>query len=563
MTNKKLSGGFTILELLITLSVLSFIALLSIQAERKKLAEDEARFIGQQLSIYNNAVRNHISVNLDNETYLDNIKTTRVGVNWLKNSAQCSGGELSDGYFLPCEFPEFIGKSELTYTTTIYANIGDGKLRAKTVIDVKSADGTSTEIDSTKLGLAMLTANGGRQNDLVNLDSEDTTIQFDSDGNPTTNILVNGSDNKFLYCPFKVSPAFLNPECSTDGGSIEDGLLVMIAETAGDGDSLLRVDGSNTMNSSLRMEATEAARREIVGTSAVYNVTGEILKLGNSGVYYEGGWLPVIGDGLVIDTDLNIVGNSVVKGDIENSGSIYTEGNLLSDNGLLSGRDIIVEEDSEVSGNQYILGDANYNDNVAVFGTIDSTILNASTFLDANDISATNSVSSDVIVNGPIVRASAAMYSDGDMVISNDAIISGDSFVGQDRAVTGSIIGEGDIIADKGTSYLGNVFASAIFDPDGDYLIDPNGISRTYITRSEKIISSTSGTKLGLNANKILFARESIECESAVEDCATSVGGYVDMENVKIKSPGTGEWVSFIETLNGLENYVREQNGSN
>ena len=280
-------------------------------------------------------------------------------------------------------------------------------------------------------------------------------------------------------------------------------------------------------------------------------------------MYYEGGWLPVIGDGLVIDTDLNIVGNSVVKGDIENSGSIYTEGNLLSDNGLLSGRDIIVEEDSEVSGNQYILGDANYNDNVAVFGTIDSTILNASTFLDANDISATNSVSSDVIVNGPIVRASAAMYSDGDMVISNDAIISGDSFVGQDRAVTGSIIGEGDIIADKGTSYLGNVFASAIFDPDGDYLIDPNGISRTYITRSEKIISSTSGTKLGLNANKILFARESIECESAVEDCATSVGGYVDMENVKIKSPGTGEWVSFIETLNGLENYVREQNGSN
>jgi len=558
MKTRKNNSGFTIIELLIIISVIGFITLLNLQNDQKNREEADARSIGRQLAIYNNAVRSHISINLDNQDYIDNVETTFTGVDWLKNEDQCADGE-SPSYFLPCNFSEFVGSSNLTYRTTISANIGVDKLRAKTVIDVKTPDGTSTQIGSTQLGLALLTASGGQNSELLNLSLDDTSMQIDADGNATTNVLLTNTDGSLLYCPFGLDPAFLSPECSIDGGIIEDGLIVLISETSGERDSILRVDGSNTMENTLRMEATESAQREIVGSSVLFNLTGEILKLGNSGIYYDDGWLPVVGDGLVIDTDINIVGNSIIKGDLDNSGDIFANTNVIAEESILVGREIISEGSTEVVGNQYILGDANYNNDVAVFGTLDSAMINSRTFAEANEVSATNNISSENIINAPIIRAASGLFSDGDSVASGDTIVGGDSYVAGTRAITGSIIGEGDIVADNGTAYLGNVFASALFDPDGDFLIDPSGISRTNITRAESIVSSTSGSKLGLNGNRIRFGREDITCTTLSQECATQVGGYVDMEEVKIKSPGDGNWIGFVEYLNGLENYVESQ----
>ncbi len=549
--------GFTIIELLIVISVIGFITILNIQAEKKSREDDNARYIGRQLSIYNNAVRSHISVNLDNQDYIDNVETTLTGVDWLKSADQCGGS--ANGYFLPCEFPEFIGDSNLTYTTTIFANIGDGKLRAKTVIDVKTADGSTTHIGSTQLGLALLNATGGERNSIINLDSDDTTMQIDGDGNASTNVLLTNTDGELLYCPFGLDVAFLNPECSIDGVVVEDGLIVMISETAGERDNLLRVDGSNTMKNKLRMDAAESAQREIVGSSTIYNLTGEVLKLGNSGIYFDDGWIPVIGDGLAIDTDFNVVGNTKIKGDLDNAGDVFANTSLMSERAILAGREVIIERDAEVVGDQFVLGDANYNDNVVVFGTVDAIMANSNTFVEANEVSALNNISSDTIINAPVIRSSSGMFSDGGIVASGDKLVTGDSYVRGNRAITGDVVTSGDVIADNGTAYLGNVFASALFDPDGDFLIDPSGISRTNITRAESIVSSTSGSKLGLNGNRILFAREDISCTSASQECATKVGGYVDMEDVMIKSPGDGSWIGFVDYLNGLETYIEDQ----
>lgn len=553
--SNKNEQGFTIIELLIALSIIGFVAILSLQHNKQVREEDQARSIGHQLSIYNNAVRNHISVNLDNDEYINNVETVLTGVNWLKNEDQCEGGQ-SSGYFLPCEFPEFVGSSNLTYSTTIYADLGEGKLRAKTVIDVKSPDGNTTVIGSTQLGLAMMTASGGRNGSLLNLNLEDTTLQLDGDNNPSTNILLTNTDAGYLYCPFGVNNSLLSSECSIDGNTIEDGLIVMMSETSGANDSLIRVDGSNTMNNRLRMESEDAERRQIIGSSSIYNLTGEILKLGNSGIYFDDGWVPIIGDGLVIDTDMKVVGSSFIKGDLENAGDILVSTNIITERSLLAGRDIISQSDLEVLGKQYILGQANYNSDLAVFGTVDAVMMNVRTFAEANEISAINSINSDTIINSPIVRASSAMFSERGMVVSGDSLTSGNSYVSGNRATAGSIVANNDVIADRGTAYLGNIFASAIFDPSGDYLIDPSGISRTNIVRAENIVSSTSGSRLDLNGNRMLFAREDINCNTISEDCATKVSGYVDMEKIMIKSPGDGSWISFIQYLNGLETYL-------
>jgi type II secretory pathway pseudopilin PulG len=550
-------SGFTIIEIIIILGILGFIAMLNMQQTKIDKESDDARFIGQQMTIYNNAVRSHLSANLSNQDYIDDVTTTHNGVNWLKNTDQC-GGE-SEMYILPCEFPETIGKTNLTYTTTISANLGSGKLRAVTTVDVKTPDGSSTVISSTQLGLAMLTANGGRNIDALALQESDTTMQTDALGNVSTNIILTNTDAQFFYCPFGLNVALLSPECTKDGVILEDGLLVMISSSFGANDSLLRTDGSNTMENSLRLEAVDALERKIVGTSAIYNITGEILKIGNSGVYFDDGWIPIIGDGLVIDTDTLISGNTFIKGNFDISGDILANSNFATEGSILVKGEIITESDSGISGNLFVLGDANYNNDVTVFGTLDAAAISSQTFIESNEISALNNIHSNTIVNAPIVRAYSALFSDGGAITSGDSITAGDSYVGGVRAVSGTIATASDLIAEDGTSYLGNVFASAIFDPDGDFLIDPSDISRTNITRAEKIAPSTSGGNLAINSNRVLLAREDMSCIAATEDCATKVSGYVDMEKVKIKSPGTGNWIGFVDYLNGLETYVGDQ----
>lgn len=550
-------SGFTLLELMIVLSVIAFIGVLNLQSKKSEIETDEARFIAQQLAVYNNAVRNHISSNLDNQNYVDNVTTTLVGVNWLKSASQCGGS--SDGYYLPCEFPNNIGKTNLTYTTIISADLGEGKLRARTVIDIKNASGTETLIGSTQAGLAVLTANGGRSGDAIVLTLQETEDQVDANGNGTTNILLSGTDAEYLYCPFGLNISLLSNECTTDGATKENGLIVMIVETAGERDSLIRTDGSNTMKNSLSFSSNDALQRKIVGSNAIYNLTGEILKIGNSGVYFDNGWLPVIGDGLVIDTDMVISGNSRILGDVDVAGDIVANTNIILERSLLSKGNIIAEGSSEVVGDQYILGNANYNSDMMAFGTVDATMIKSATFLEGNEISASNNISSNVIVNAPTLRASAGLFSDGEAVVSGDIVSAQNSYVSGARTVGGSVLTGEDLIANTGTSYLNGMFTSVIFDTDGDYLVDLSGITRTNITRAEKIVTSNTGENLNLSSNRVLLAREDVNCNAASEACATSVSGYIDMEKVRIKSPGNGTWIGLIDYLNGLETYVDSQ----
>jgi type II secretory pathway pseudopilin PulG len=550
------NSGFTIIEVIILLGVLGFVAMLNMQQSKIDKDADDARFIGQQMVIYNNAVRSHLSANLNNQDYIDNVTTVKSGVDWLKNVDQCEGE--SDLYILPCEFPSTIGKTNLTYTTTITANAENGRLRAVTTVDVKTADGSSTVISSTQLGLAMLTANGGSYSDSLALQESDTTMQVDDDGNVSTNVILTSTDAEFFYCPFGLDIALLSSECTTDGVVLEDGLLVMVASSLNSNDSLLRTDGSNTMENTLMLDAEDALEREIIGANAIYNLTGEILKVGNSGVYFDDEWIPIIGDGLVIDTDTLISGNTTIKGDMDITGDILANSNIAISESILIKGEAITENDSVVSDSLFVLGDANYNDNITVFGTLDAAAINSSTFVESNEISALNNIYSEAIVNAPIIRAYSALFSDGDAITSGDSVTAGSSYVGGNRAITGTIATTGDLIAEDGVSYLGNSFASTIFDNDGDFLIDPDGISRTNITRAEQIATSTSGGQLSLNSNKFLLAREDINCTSAAEDCATTVSGYVDMEEIKVKSPGSGKWISFIDLLNGVEEYVSD-----
>jgi hypothetical protein len=327
------------------------------------------------------------------------------------------------------------------------------------------------------------------------------------------------------------------------------------------------------MNNTLEFnESTESEFREIANVNRLYNVTGEILKLGNSGVFDSDvdDWTPSLGDGVVIDTDAKFVGNILVDGDIETLGEIYADGDIISEGFLYANEGISTLGDADVTGSAIILGSGIFQNGLNVIGETNTDSVNVSSFVEAQEVYSRGNVYAETAISSPYVRASVGLYSEGDLLVVRDSFIGGNTYVGENIFVQGDVYSEGNLIANQGSSYLGATFADVIYDNNGNYMLDPSDISRVNVMRANRYAAGAANATLNMNANSILFAAESELCTTASDQCATSLEGFWDIENLFVRRdnpPDTGtprwerlgDWLEDINiTTTAIDNTVTD-----
>lgn len=569
MLSSKNQSGFSLLEVVLVLGLLSIVYTLFIQSQANDSEKFRAQQIGVKLHEYQTAARRFASMNAENPDLLDS-DFNEVGSGWLKLVNECAvpanqDAARGDVGLIPCDFPDLAinGRLNTAFNSNIIKGNENSPLRVKTIVDMTTNDingNVTSIIDSPELSVAALTANGGAFATSLSLAGEQVT---------SVEPYMSSSSNKIIYCPIGFEDNMLDPECEVDG-DMRTGIFVMITEAYPQTDTWVRTDGGNTMNNTLTFnEETPDEFREIKNVNRLYNITGQILKLGNSGVFDSDidNWTPSLGDGVVIDTDAKFIGNILVDGDIETLGEIYSEGDIITEGFLYANEGISTLGDADVAGSAIVLGAGIFQNGLNVIGETSTDSVNVSSFVEAQEVYSRGNVYAETAISSPYVRASVGLYSEGDLLVIRDSFVGGNSYVGQNAFIQGDVYSEGNLIANEGASYLGSTFVDVIYDNNGNYMLDPSDISRVNVMRANRYAAGAAGATLNMNANSILFAAESESCTSASAECATSLEGFWDLENLYVRRdnpPDTGvaRWERLVDWLDDIQATTEQINNN-
>lgn len=565
MFRLKNQSGFSLIEVILVLGILSIVYTLFIQSQAKDSEKFMAQQIGVKLHEYQTGARRFASMNAANPDYL-NTDSNRVGSSWLKLADECAVLDDQDAAtgevgLIACDFPDIAmnGRLNTAFNSKITKEDEDSPLRIKTIVDMTTTEpnGEVTSIiDGSALSVAALAANGG---------SFATSLSLSGQTVSSVEPYMSSSSNKIIYCPIGFEEGMLDPECEFDGNT-RTGAFIMITEAYPQTDSWVRTDGGNTMNNTLSFnEETPDEFREIKNVNRLYNITGKILKLGNAGVFDADidEWTPSLGDGVVIDTDVKYIGNILVDGDIETLGEIYAEGDIITEGFLYANEGISTLGDADIAGSAIVLGAGVFQNGLNVIGEVSTDSVNVSSFVEAQEIYSRGNVYAETAISSPYVRASVGLYSEGELLVVRDSFIGGSSYIGQNALIQGDVYSEGNLIANQGASYLGSTFVDVIYDNNGNYMLDPSEISRVNVMRANRYAAGAAGATLNMNANSILFAAESEACTSGSEDCATALEGFWDIENLYVKRGSEwwklGAWLEDIQaTTEQLDSNVED-----
>lgn len=310
--NVQRQAGATLIEMMLVIGIIAFMTVLSFSQKQLEMDQRRAKQVGSQLFMYNNAVRNWISVNTGT-TPLD---VTYSGAGWLKPTS-CGGTSIRPEGFLNCNFIDGSVVSPMPFSNMVLSTRivrtytpGEGvKITGTTTTTPFSIPGRSgNSIRADLSGLAALTAASG------SMGMDDPT--------PAT------SDASFKSDPIT-------------------GVIVMVASNRADKDAWLRTDGSNTMNNNLVFMDTIAQQiRQIMNVGRVQAKDGEVLYIGNKNNLTSmpangGGQAALTTEGVVVDEDLRIYGSLVT-----NKGITALTGNIVSKTGNVeAGANVIAGED--------------------------------------------------------------------------------------------------------------------------------------------------------------------------------------------------------------------------
>lgn len=244
MRKAKRQEGFTLLEVLMVVAIMSILAVIDIQDRTLRIEQEKARQLGMELYKYNSAVREYVSVHGGSNS-ASSFLGTKTGVNWLKSSS-CGG--TADKDYLPCNYLSSTGGQttygRMTFTTTLTAPVLGEKMTGVTVMSKFTIAGKQRD---DLAGLAALVARGASSN-------SDTPLLHTTDGTG-------------VYCATANSDKLYNL-CASNIGRI-----VLRASTDVSQDSWLRTDGSNKMLNAITFETGDAASDTSFGNREIRNVT--------------------------------------------------------------------------------------------------------------------------------------------------------------------------------------------------------------------------------------------------------------------------------------------------
>jgi hypothetical protein len=259
MRIKTRERGATLIEVLFLIGAMSAATVLSMESRDTDHKNIQARSAGGLLLQYNSAVREWVAKN-------SGASGTYNGTSWLKLSS-CGG--LSTVEYLPCEFPQL--------STAV--PLSQGNLAVSTTVSTSGV--APNEITRAVSTLSPYTVNGKIRSDLAGISA-----------------LVIASGSEIIGD-------------SNVTASPVTGVIQLEASTDGSLDGWLRVDGGNTMKQAITFDNPAGTDRTIIGVSIIDNLAGQLLFLGRSS-----GVSPVIGSGVVIDSDSEIIGKLTAQGDI-------------------------------------------------------------------------------------------------------------------------------------------------------------------------------------------------------------------------------------------------------
>jgi len=349
---KKQNSGFTLVEFMIVIALGAVAMTGYMQTLQQEANQLMAKKLGvQELAVYNGAVQKYLSANAGVNPA--SITGTFTGVNWLKDGAVCASGTGAEGY-VPCGFLSSTGGSttvgNMDFTTTVSFNAAATAtsprgLEARTVLSDFETNIAGRTAGGT-LGLAALVAS--------------TTFN--------TSDFSGGSDaGMIMYCPdITPMPAAMLTYCGAERDTI-----VSYAFTNSETDIWLRTDHGNKMNSAIEFRGDSGTsvpasaadldsidsrnNRHIRNVARIYNINDS----DNAGGVIENLIIGALnGDsastiannvsnsGVIIDANMEVLGDLYVDGDIDTDGTISADGDISTDSNVVAA--------GNVTGDQFI-----------------------------------------------------------------------------------------------------------------------------------------------------------------------------------------------------------------
>lgn len=293
---KRNQRGFTLLELILAVSLTMLAMMLNFSSKTSDLQIDQARQTGQALLEYTNAVRKWIAANPSQAV-------DQFGTNWLK-PASCGG--LSAIEYLPCSFP----------TATTAVPLPGGMVSIKTSITVAGTapqEFTTATLQVSPYKLIDVSGTAVPRSDLSGVAA-----------------LVVAAGNRLAN-----DPQFYSTHLSVNSDP-KTGLINIVARTNPSDDAWLRTDGKSSLHVPLVMSGPTIASRMITGISRIQNLAGQPLVIGNSSAK-TASLVPAIGAGVIVSAD------------IEHSGRLYAQNGIRSNAGFTSAQTALQVNHGDIS----------------------------------------------------------------------------------------------------------------------------------------------------------------------------------------------------------------------
>jgi prepilin-type N-terminal cleavage/methylation domain-containing protein len=345
--------GFTLLELILVIGLMSVLTLLSFYEKQTDLEQSRARQVGGYLYQYNNAVRSALAQGVVPAT------TTKLGSAWLKNSS-CGGVLAVGSEYLPCDFPAAttidpikFGRLSLSTAVVVSGTAPAKKYQATTM--------TSPFTLVSSFGIAKVRA------DLAGIASLSAAAAL------TSGFQVGASSG-------------LSPYTATTDSSYKadplSGVITIVASNTASNDVWLRTDGGNNMHATLNFDGTNPVDRMIVGASSIQNFAGQVLRIGNGS-----GLTPVTGAGVVIDSTTEVLGDFKVRRNLSVDNGINVTGDVTATGTVRAGGNLEANGHAIVQGSVVAQGNVTSNASMSAAGNVTAgSALVSQIFYDSNNM---------------------------------------------------------------------------------------------------------------------------------------------------------------------------------
>ena len=356
---RRSQAGVTLIEMILVIGLMVFIALLSFLEKRTEFEQAKARAVGGLIFQYNNAVRAALSQDLSNIS-----AGTYLGTGWLKSTA-CGGLKAPGSEFLPCDFPLATAASpipfgQLTFSTAVAVSgtAPNVKFTATTTSSqfmVAETDGTM-KVRADLSGIAVLAA----------ASAMNSGYQASAGGG--------------------VSPLSATTDSRYNSNAMT-AAMTFVASNNAYNDTWLRTDGSNKMHAALQFDGPNSADRAILGASRIQNLAGQAIFIGSGSAL-----APVTASSVIVGSSAEVLGDFRIRNNMVVDGAATVQSNLGVGGAITAG--------GQVQG-----------DTIAGKRFIDTE--NAGYWVDPNGASVFNSIFSDALtVNGNATVAGrvAAQY---------------------------------------------------------------------------------------------------------------------------------------------------------